>query len=317
MPSERAWSTERSSTSSPLTTIRPSSGFWKPEMVLISVDLPAPLSPSSPRTSPLRRCRLMSRSAVTGPKRLPTCSTRRTSSEARASSGRTTRSSRIAASLSHAADVDVDHHRDEDGHAEDEVEVVRIDALERQAVAQDAEEQRAEEGADGGTLPAGEQGAADDGRRHGAEHRLRGAGGIRRDRARARRLQDAHETGEDAADDEVADHGDPDVDAGLGGAMLVAADGDRVHAPPREVEQDLDADDDDQRPDQLGVDAGAEDLRERPDLVDLLGEGHRLAVDDVRHVDRLRRPLGARHRARLGMGDDERQPRQAEQHPER
>src|SRR3954466_1975806 len=219
MPSERAWSTERSSTSSPLTTIRPSSGFWKPEMVLISVDLPAPLSPSSPRTSPLRRCRLMSRSAVTGPKRLPTCSTRRTSSEARASSGRTTRSSRIAASLSHAADVDVDHHRDEDGHAEDEVEVVRIDALERQAVAQDAEEQRAEEGADGGTLPAGEQGAADDGRRHGAEHRLRGAGGIRRDRARARRLQDAHETGEDAADDEVADHGDPHVDAGLGGAM--------------------------------------------------------------------------------------------------
>src|SRR3954462_5400084 len=109
--------------------MRPSSGFWKPEMIFISVDLPAPLSPSSPSTSPLRRWRLMSRSAVTGPKRLATCSTRRTSSEARASSAETTRSSSIAASLPHAADVDVDHHRDEDRDAEDEVEVVGVDAL--------------------------------------------------------------------------------------------------------------------------------------------------------------------------------------------
>ena len=57
-----------------------------PQMILISVDLPAPLSPSRPSTSPLRRCRLTSRSAVTGPKRLATCSTRRTSSAARRSS---------------------------------------------------------------------------------------------------------------------------------------------------------------------------------------------------------------------------------------
>src|SRR5256885_11654861 len=51
-------------------------------MILISVDLPAPLSPSRPSTSPLRTCRLTSRSAVTGPKRLAMCSTRRTSSDA-------------------------------------------------------------------------------------------------------------------------------------------------------------------------------------------------------------------------------------------
>src|SRR3954451_12102092 len=107
-------------------------------MILISVDLPAPLSPSRPSTSPLRRCRLTSRSAVTGPKRLPTCSTRRTSSDS------------DTASPPHAADVDVDHHRDEDRHAEDEVEVVGVDALERQAVAQDAEEQRADQRADRG-----------------------------------------------------------------------------------------------------------------------------------------------------------------------
>src|SRR3954471_23667842 len=137
---------------------RPSSGFWKPEIVLISVDLPAPLSPRRPRTSPLRRCRLTSRRAVTGPKRLETCSTRRTSSD--------------TAPPPYAADVDVDDHRGDDRDAEDEVEVVGVDAFERQSVAQDAEEERAEQRADRGALAAGEQCAADDGRRHGAEHRL-------------------------------------------------------------------------------------------------------------------------------------------------
>src|SRR5258705_13867721 len=118
MPLERASSTLFSSTSSPCRKILPESGFWKPQTIFISVDLPAPLSPSRPRTSPLRRCRLTSRSAVTGPKRLEMFSTRRTSSD--------------PAPPPHPADVDVDHHRGEDRHAEDEVEVVRIDALERQ-----------------------------------------------------------------------------------------------------------------------------------------------------------------------------------------
>src|SRR5262249_46031613 len=145
--------------SSPRTNSLPSSGFWKPEMILISVDLPAPLSPSSPSTSPFWRCRLTSRSAVTGPKRLATFSTRRTSSD--------------TAPPPDTADVDVDDHRDDDRDAEDEVQVVRVDALERQAVAQDVEEQRAEQRADRGSLAAGQQRAADHRRRHGAEHRLR------------------------------------------------------------------------------------------------------------------------------------------------
>src|SRR5215218_9853300 len=133
-------------------------------MILMRVDLPAPLSPSSPSTSPLRRCRLMSRRAVTGPNRLATCSTRRTSSSARACSGCSTWwVSATAASLPHSADVDVDHHRDEDRDAEDEVQVVGVDALERQPVAEDAQEERPEQGANRGALAAGEQRAADDG----------------------------------------------------------------------------------------------------------------------------------------------------------
>src|ERR1700742_2792424 len=142
MPSERAWSTERSSTSSPLTISRPSSGFWKPEMILIRVDLPAPLSPSSPSTSPFLRCRLMFSSAVTGPKRLATFSTRRTSPCSSVSDASD------ATAPPHAADVDVDHHRHEDRDAEDEVQVVGVHSLQHQAVAQDAQEQRAEERAD-------------------------------------------------------------------------------------------------------------------------------------------------------------------------
>ena len=67
----------------PCSHIDPLSCFWKPQRILISVDLPAPLSPSRPSTSPLRRCRLTSRSATVGPKRLAMCSTRSTSSSRR------------------------------------------------------------------------------------------------------------------------------------------------------------------------------------------------------------------------------------------
>src|SRR3954465_8378981 len=98
-------------------------------MIFMRVDLPAPLSPSRPSTSPLPRCRLMSRSAVTGPKRLETCSTARTSSAG------------TAAPLSHASDVHVDDHRNQDRDAQDEVQVVRVDALEYQAVTEDAQEE--------------------------------------------------------------------------------------------------------------------------------------------------------------------------------
>src|SRR4051812_20214309 len=122
----------------------PSSGLWKPQMIFISVDLPAPLSPSSPSTSPLRRCRLMSRSATTGPKRLATCSRRRTSSGAPV--GATTRPPVVSGSdttgpLPHPADVGVGRHRDDDGQPQVEAQVVGVDALDDQAVAQDAEEQ--------------------------------------------------------------------------------------------------------------------------------------------------------------------------------
>src|SRR6185312_14217708 len=132
--------------------MRPSSGFWKPEMILISVDLPAPLSPSSPSTSPFFRCRLMSRSAVTGPKRFATCSMRSTSSGAVA--GSTALACGVAGSATarrppaDAPDVDVRRHRDDHGEAGVEEQVVGLHALQDQPVLEDPEEQRADQRAD-------------------------------------------------------------------------------------------------------------------------------------------------------------------------
>src|SRR5690242_7409669 len=192
MPSERAWSTLRGVYGWPRRNSWPLSGGWKPQMILIRVDLPEPLSPSRPRTSPLRSVRLTSRRAVIGPKRLETCSTRRTSSA-------------DAGPLPHASDVRVDGHREDDRQAQVEVQVVGVDALDGQAVAQDAEEERAEERADDAARPARQQRAAD--------HRGRDA--VEEDRVRARRvgldgggphrLQHAHDRRARAAQHEVAD----------------------------------------------------------------------------------------------------------------
>src|SRR5918996_3571116 len=56
--------------------IRPELGSSEPERILIRVDLPAPLSPSRPTTSPGRTSKPTSSSATTGPKRLVRASTR-------------------------------------------------------------------------------------------------------------------------------------------------------------------------------------------------------------------------------------------------
>src|SRR5882757_7585494 len=115
-------------------------------MILISVDLPAPLSPSRPSTSPFFRCRLTSRSAVTGPKRLAMCSTRSTSSGAEL--GGTTGSTEdgfasatAAVPPASATHVDVGGHRHDHGEAGVEQQVVGVDSLQDQAVLEDAQEQ--------------------------------------------------------------------------------------------------------------------------------------------------------------------------------
>ncbi len=80
IPRWRASLTERSVTGSPSRWSWPASGWWNPVRILISVDLPAPLSPIRPSTSP-RPSRIdTSRRATTGPKRLAMPSARMASS---------------------------------------------------------------------------------------------------------------------------------------------------------------------------------------------------------------------------------------------
>src|SRR5438874_10581333 len=121
-------------------------------MILISVDLPAPLSPSRPSTSPLRRCRLISRSAVTGPKRLARRSTRSTSSCAVATGtagsgagtppgcGDCAPSAATGLPPADAAHEHVRRHRDDHGETRVEEQVVRLHTLQDQAILEDAEE---------------------------------------------------------------------------------------------------------------------------------------------------------------------------------
>src|ERR1700678_3700977 len=130
MPIERAWSTDLNVTSLPSSRIRPLVGCWKPQMVFSRVDLPAPLSPSSPRTSPRPSRRLTSVSAVTAPYRLEMCSTRSMSPEF-ASMLITAASLCLAlqaARVAQPVDVRVGDHREQDRGAEDDLELVRADA---------------------------------------------------------------------------------------------------------------------------------------------------------------------------------------------
>src|ERR1044071_8059848 len=200
--------------------MRPASGFSKPQMIFISVDLPAPLSPSRPSTSPFLRVMSMPLSASTAPKLLLTFSTRRTSSA-------------TTHPRSDATDVRVGRHRDDDRDAEVETQVVGVDALDDQAVVEDPEQQRAEQATDDGPRAAGQQRAADDGRRDAVEQHRVGARRVRLHGRGANGLQHADEAGERGAEDEVADDVQPPLDAGLGGAVAIAADRDGVDAPAR------------------------------------------------------------------------------------
>ena len=56
-------------TSLPWKRIWPSSGWYTPEIILIRVDLPAPLSPRRPTTSPGNTCMSMRSTAVRPPNR--------------------------------------------------------------------------------------------------------------------------------------------------------------------------------------------------------------------------------------------------------
>src|SRR6266436_5602015 len=74
MPASLAWCGVSRCISVPQYLIVPVSGLCTPEIVLIKVDLPAPLSPAKARTSPGLRVNDTSLSACRPPKRFEICS---------------------------------------------------------------------------------------------------------------------------------------------------------------------------------------------------------------------------------------------------
>src|ERR1041384_6971679 len=211
MPRSSASRGESRGTGVPSTRYVPALGGWTPARILISVDLPAPLSPSRQWTSPRRSRRLTSWRAATVPNRLLTPSSSRMWS-ARAMSPRP----RDA-----AAHVVVEQHGDEQHQAQEHAEPVRIDVGIGEADLHDAEDQRAEAGPDHRAVAAGEQAAADNGGDDRLELLLQAAvGGGRSDVADLQhREQPAAERGEHEQRDLHAGDGDAGV---LGGARVTA-----------------------------------------------------------------------------------------------
>ena len=218
------------------------------------VDLPAPLSPIRPSTSPLPRRRLTSRSAVSAPNRLATCSTRSASPFADGPAGRgevwvvchqvlparRSRDRYWLAIMETRIAIPSDQEEWCSALIADEVE----------AVLQLGQDQGAEQRADDRTGAAGQRGAADHRRGDGEEDQAGAAADVRVDRVDPERLEQPGEAAQGTRDHEVADLDAVCLDAGLGGADQVAADGDGVQAPPGLGEHHVEDRHDDQRPDE-------------------------------------------------------------------
>ena len=166
-------------TSLPSIRTSPEVGLCTPESVLISVDLPAPLSPSRQSTSPAWTFSEMSCRTSIGPKDLLTLL-----------------SSRIgvchhflpllrAVGERHLAEGVVHQHGEQQQDADDQARPVGVEVGEVDALVHDREGQRAEDDADDRAEAAGQEHAADHDRDDGVEdvgHAARDLRGVVEDR---------------------------------------------------------------------------------------------------------------------------------------
>src|SRR2546422_14521 len=158
MPAARASRGPPKCTLCPSTRSSPSSCGCTPERILISVDLPAPLSPSTQVSSPPLTCIEMSRSAITLPKYLLTFRTSR--------SGMTFFESFIALPSTPRARGTPSHncvhaHRQEKDHTQEGVVPVAFPAGEDDADLSKPDDQRADGRSDRRAIAAGQKAAAD------------------------------------------------------------------------------------------------------------------------------------------------------------
>src|SRR3954447_26983149 len=120
MPASSASRGERKRTGAPSTRYSPASGTCTPASILISVLLPAPLSPSRQCTSPRASSSVTPDSAITGPKYLVTLS----SCRIRSGMGRAPADSAPAQRDAPADEVVEQHRHQQHAAQEDAVPVV-------------------------------------------------------------------------------------------------------------------------------------------------------------------------------------------------
>src|SRR5690606_9044988 len=133
----------------PLTLIWPELGLWTPAMVLMKVDLPAPLSPKRQWHSPGMTETETPLRAMTGPKLLVMS----------ISSIRGV--FMLALPGDQATDIGVQHHGQQQDDAEEDPEQRAFNAGEEQPLLHHAKDQRTQRRADDRAIAAGEQRPAD------------------------------------------------------------------------------------------------------------------------------------------------------------
>src|SRR6478609_9577538 len=141
----------------PLTRISPLSAGWAPDRTRIRVDLPAPLPPTRPMTSPACRSMVTSRTACTPPKATLMSRISTSGVPAATVTGRSSCRSRAAPTVE---GVEADGHDQHDPG--DDVLAGRVDAHEAQPVGERLQDEGAQDGARDGPDAAGERGPADD-----------------------------------------------------------------------------------------------------------------------------------------------------------
>src|ERR671921_1763561 len=270
MPWSSASRGEPKVTGLPSTFTVPSEWGWSPAMILMRVDLPAPLSPSTQVTSPALTVRLMPDRATMGPKDLPTsvisisgwprcragsaCSARVSVMVCLRSTCR-----RSAPGGGVVLDVEVDQHREQQHRAEEGVEPVRVEPGEHDALGGHAEDERADRSADHAAVAAGQEAAADDRGDDVDELVADAQAGLHR--GEVEQQVHAVEPGQERHAHEQANFDLGDGDADGAGGVLVAADGEDPVADLG-AEQDPGADRDEQQPPQHGDLDGHEPQRD-------------------------------------------------------
>src|SRR5579872_793635 len=252
MPMSSASRGLENATGLPSTRKSPPVGRWTPESVFISVDFPAPLSPSRQSTSLALTFIETPFSATTGPKVLTMSRTSMSGGPPFATAAEEFAPCSVMLIASPSAydpppDQVVEQDRDQQHGAEENAEPIVRRAGEQDAHLDDAEDERAETSADDRAIAAGKKAATD----HRRDDRLEllEQAAIRRRGPEFEDFAGGEHRGAKSGEHEKRDFDDADWNADIARRIGVAARGEDPIAETRSRQDDMAENGDDQRPD--------------------------------------------------------------------